>query len=257
MGEKVGQFYDVQEFVEEANRTTDLADLSRLLHGVANTFGFDYFALVHHVDLKLATPEVIRLYNYPNAWTGTIIERGYFSDDPMHAACQRSAVGFLWSEVSRIIELNTRQKEILEAAVYAGMGEGFTIPAHVPGEYNGSCSFGVRYGRDVAVEALPAAQYIGCFAFEAARRIRLISELNKTPGAKAIARGLTPRQMDCIVLAAKGKSDVDIAQLLGISAPTVHQHIETAKRRYGVATRMQLVVRVLFDSQLTFADIMR
>jgi len=39
------------------------------------------------------------------------------------------------------------------------------------------------------------------------------------------------------VLAAQGKSDTDAGVLLGISNQTVHQHIETAKRRYGVATR--------------------
>ena len=33
--------------------------------------------------------------------------------------------------------------------------------------------------------------------------------------------------------------------------------IEEAKRRYGVATRVQLVVRTLFDSQLTFGDIVK
>jgi LuxR family quorum-sensing system transcriptional regulator CciR len=59
------------------------------------------------------------------------------------------------------------------------------------------------------------------------------------------------------VLVAQGKSDWDIAQLLGIASDTVHQHIEAAKRRYGVASRTQLVVRALFDSQITFADIIR
>jgi LuxR family quorum-sensing system transcriptional regulator CciR len=60
-----------------------------------------------------------------------------------------------------------------------------------------------------------------------------------------------------VVLVAQGKSDWDIAQLLGLAADTVHEHIEAAKRRYGVATRTQLVVRTLFDSQITFADIIR
>ena len=56
------------------------------------------------------------------------------------------------------------------------------------------------------------------------------------------------------MLAAQGKSDWHIGQLLGLSSDTAHQHIETAKRRYGVASRTQLVVRALFDQQITFAD---
>ena len=67
---------------------------------------------------------------------------------------------------------------------------------------------------------------------------------------------LTPRQFDCVVLAGRGKSDRDVAQILGISDQTVHQHIEDAKRRFNVATRMQLVVRALFDNHLAFVDLM-
>ena len=66
---------------------------------------------------------------------------------------------------------------------------------------------------------------------------------------------LTRRQLDCVVLAGRGKSDRDVGQILGISDQTVHQHMEDAKRKYDVATRMQLVVRALFDNQLAFADL--
>src|SRR6185295_14639110 len=115
--------------------------------------------------------------------------------------------------------------------------------------------FAVRTGRDLPRRTLPASQYMGCFAFEAARRIRSLEQarLNRTPLERP---QLTARQLDCLVLAAQGKSDGVIAQLLGISSETVHQHMETAKRRYGVASRTQLVVRALFDNQITFADTM-
>jgi LuxR family transcriptional regulator, quorum-sensing system regulator CciR len=252
----MGSFRDVQNFVDEANRITEVGELDRLLHGAANSFGFDYFALVHHAELKRTTPEIIRRYNYPVAWTGTIIERGYFSDDPMHAACQRTAVGFLWSDVSRLIKLTGRQKEILEAAGTAGMGEGFTVPANVPGESNGSCSFGVKYGRKVSAKNLPAAQYIGCFAFEAARRIAQLS-VAKGETDETRSLGLSQRQLECMVLAARGKSDVDIATLLGLSVDTVHTHMENAKRRFNCSTRMTAVVRALYSGQLVFADILR
>ncbi len=66
---------------------------------------------------------------------------------------------------------------------------------------------------------------------------------------------LTRRQIDCVVLAGRGKSDRDVAQILGISNHSVHQHMEDAKRKYEVATRMQLIVRALYDSQLAFADL--
>lgn len=92
------------------------------------------------------------------------------------------------------------------------------------------------------------------FAFDAARRI---ARLNHGGGLATAPRtpDLSQRQFDCLVLVARGKSDWDIAQILGISHQTVHQHVEEAKRRYGVASRTQLVVQALYSSQLAFADI--
>ena len=67
---------------------------------------------------------------------------------------------------------------------------------------------------------------------------------------------LTRRQYDCVVQAARGKSDWDAGHVLGISHQTVHKHLEEAKRRYGVATRAQLIVRALFSGHLTFGDVL-
>lgn len=245
-------FRDVQEFVRSANQVEKLGDLKSLLSDAVRDLGFNHVALVHHVSLTGPLSEAVEIVDYPDAWKAMNMERGYFSDDPVLAACQNSAVAFRWSEVDKIIALSSRQREILGAAADCGLGEGFTVPVNVPGEFLGSCSFGTRSGKALPERALPAAQYVGCFAFEAARRIRRQSRL----GPSRLERPrLTQRQFDCLVLAGQGKSDWDIGQLLGISHQTVHHHMEDAKRRYGVASRTQLVVRALFDSQITFADI--
>ena len=247
-------FSDVEDFVRRAGRVTRADELGPLLSGAVEALGFHHVALVQHTPR--AVTEAVQYIDYPVSFQEMSVQRNYYADDPVTAACQRSAAAFLWSELPGIIQLTERQKEILETAAACGLGEGFTIPVNVPGDPPGSCSFAVRTGRDVPRPMLPASQYMGCFAFEAARRIRGLEQAaqNRPPVDR---RPLSGRQLDCLVLAAQGKSDSVIAQLLGISPETVHQHIETAKRRYGVATRTQLVVRALFDNQITFADTMR
>ena len=248
-------FEDVEEFVRASKRVTHVSELGALLTATGESFGFDHVALIHHVSLADADAARRSVFiNYPDSWRALIRTRGYINDDPVLAAVQKSATAFLWSDVPRMVPLNARQAEILAAAKTCGLEEGFTVPVNVPGEFLGSCSFAIRLGRQVRRELLPAAQYVGCFAFEAARRLR------PPDGARlggAPKPALTDRQFDCVVLVAQGKSDWHIAQLLGISPETVHQHVETAKRRYQVASRTQLVVRALFDSQITFADALK
>ena len=53
-----------------------------------------------------------------------------------------------------------------------------------------------------------------------------------------------------------GKTDWEIGRILGIAEATAHEHIEAARRRYGVGKRTQLVIRALFDGQITFSDIL-
>jgi LuxR family quorum sensing-dependent transcriptional regulator len=52
---------------------------------------------------------------------------------------------------------------------------------------------------------------------------------------------LSPREIECLQWAAVGKSDADIAAIIGISPATVHFHVEQAKRRLGVRTRVEAV----------------
>jgi hypothetical protein len=44
---------------------------------------------------------------------------------------------------------------------------------------------------------------------------------------------------------------------LRISERTAHNHIERAKRRLGVCTRVQVIVHALSDGQIAFGDVIR
>jgi len=98
------------------------------------------------------------------------------------------------------------------------------------------------------------AQFLATAAFDAVYEIRARGRQMRE--AVAGIPQLTMRQRDCVVLAAQGKSDTQAAKLLGVSSDTVHQHLEAAKHRYGVATRAELIVRVLFDGQIPFEAIL-
>lgn len=245
--------FDFQTFIRECNLAGDEERLFAILDDATRRLGFDQFAMGHHVDLLGPPEDAIRLTTYHPDWIETALGRGYYRDDPVHAASARTAVGFLWSDVPNLIQLTARQKKILQTARKYGLSGGFTVPVHVPGEYRGTCSFGAASLDRLCEDALPSAQLVSSFAFEAARRI--MRARHKRTGTGDIP-ALTGRQLDCITLVATGKTDWEIGRILGISQATAHEHVENARQRYGVAKRSQLVVRALFDGQISFSDIL-
>ena len=56
---------------------------------------------------------------------------------------------------------------------------------------------------------------------------------------------LTPRERECLRWTGQGKTDWEIGEILGISESTVHNHIENAKYKLRVTTRVQAVVEAL------------
>jgi DNA-binding CsgD family transcriptional regulator len=68
---------------------------------------------------------------------------------------------------------------------------------------------------------------------------------------------LTDRKRECVIWAARGKSDWEIARILGISDQTVIEHLKHARERYGVGRRTLLAVHALFDGTIGFLDVLR
>lgn len=240
----------VQDFLRAAHGCRDLAQLRALLCETVPALGFDHL-------LMQGADGAVWLADLPPVWRAVAMPEA----DAVLATAAQSFAPFLWSDIPRLLDLSPEQRDFLSAAVGAGIGAAVTLPIHRPrgpneaGSYSafaGCCSFLMKNGVPLPLQSLAASHYVGALAFDAAEQLR------QTPvRVAANAPQLTPRQGDCVALVARGKSDWEIGQLLGISESTVHKHIEDAKRRFGVSTRIQLVVRSLFDARLSFADVMK
>lgn len=222
--------------------------LGSLLADAAKVTGCRYFALSHHIDFAASGGDGIRIHNYPDEWVDWFDTRSLGVSDPIHRASHQTAIAFRWAEVSTLITLTRGDEIVLEAAGRHGIGGGFTVPANVPGEARGSCSFAAEGAMGVTDEHLALAQIVGLFAFEAARRL----SYSRTPNRHA---RLTDRQRECVLWVARGKTDWEIAQILGVSHSTIIEHVRHARERYGTTNRLVLTVRAIFDGTLCFSDV--
>lgn len=245
-----GMVMELSRVAEMAANTDDLAAVMAM---ICARLGFQYFALSHHVDLEAAGAGAIRLHNYPERWAEYYESHALGPSDPVHRASQVTSIGFRWSQMEQMIPLTAADRRILDLGRAQGIGNGFTVPAHVPGEAYGSCTFANDAGRPLPDTMLPLAQLAGNFAFEAARRLSL-KRADRLIGPAPL---LTDRQRDCVLWVARGKGDWEIGRILGISEETVTRHIKQACERYGVNKRTMLVIRALFDGTITLTQILR
>jgi LuxR family quorum-sensing system transcriptional regulator CciR len=250
---------DVQAFIDQSRQIAAPTDLYRLMQGISGEMGFDHFALIHHVDLRpmgtvvkhVVTDEHIALTDYPQAWVDQYVSDAIVANDPILLASQRMNVGFEWETVADLVKLTRKHREVLERAQNAGLKNGFTVPANVPGELNGSCNFAVQAHHQIKRSNFAMAQLVGAFAFQAARElVAKMRDLKDFEPPK-----LTDRQLECIVLVARGKTDWEIGKILGISEETVKMHLRNAREAYGVPKRIQVVMRTLFSGQVPLTEL--
>ena len=233
-------------FAEAARACGDLPRLRALLDDATRELGFAYFALLDHSSPAGENPVRVRIDNYPADWVKEFTARGYGDHDPVHLASRRTNVGFGWRELERLIPMQRRHNMILARSRRFGLGAGMTVPANVPGEPSASCSFAMRAGQDLPAARLHCAELIGAHALCAARRLR--------PSAQQPRPHLSRRELQCLRLVALGKTDWEIACILGLSPHTARQYVKRARRAYDTVSRTQLVVYGLRDSWISFDD---
>lgn len=70
-------------------------------------------------------------------------------------------------------------------------------------------------------------------------RLRRVPRIDRQP----VRTDLVARELETLTWAARGKTSAEIAEILGLSKRTVDFHIERARGKLGVATRVQAVMK--------------
>lgn len=231
---------------------TSREELVTLMEAVAREMGFRHYALIHHDDLRDPRPDRVDLKDYPAAITDRLFGEHRYRRDPVIRGCIFADSAFLWSELPRIISLDRHDRASFELGAREGLNEGITVPYVRLGDRMGSCTFaGIRRPEN-AHRYLGAAQMIGVFAFQAARRLALGEE----PIAPSSPR-LHPRPRDCVMLAGRGLSNKQIARALALTPRTVDGYLTQARRLFNANDRTELVVSAVLAGEVGLHELRR
>lgn len=235
------------DFIERCQWMTSVADIEAALYAEVAAFGYAFVACGSHVDPVRTPATAVFMSNYPDAWLSHYSAAGYARIDAVYARATRTGLPFDWSDLLVRPEISVVQRRIFEEARAFGIAGGTTVPLATPNGVPASCSL-ILGDNAVDPSTRPALQLVALYAYETALKLLLGERRMKAPR-------LAKRERECLVLVGSGKSDNVTGELLGISGRTVHNLVERAKTRYGVASRIQLIVKALSDGHIDYADL--
>ncbi|MFM2280906.1 MAG: hypothetical protein RLZZ444_3137 [Pseudomonadota bacterium] len=186
------------------------------------------------VDLTNRKRAIFHAMEWPDRWRSFYFQSGLLEHDPVVEALGTMDTPFTWNELRQRRGLNIAGTEALNRIAAEGWTDGLIVPLHRTGTHYGLVSL-VTLGHDIAPDEKTELSIVSIL-FQDRMRTLVSRDGFLVPPA-----GLTPRELDCIRLIAKGQSDTGAGRSLGIGGSTVHEHVERARRKLDAKNRAELV----------------
>lgn len=222
----------LKELTSELALAGSAEDIGRVLDVVAKRFGFQTALVVDMTKLfNRIGPAIVY------ATIGRERVEGFYSDKhfretPFAERARRSEQPFKMSSVKA--ERGRSDDEWwAQLPSHLKDTDGLVVPVHHDGELAWYCGFA---GRDPNLSQ-SAQSVMAAAAHAAFARFHELLDSN-TPHSP-----LTSRESECLRWVASGKTDLEVGKILQISPRTVRFHINNAKTKLGVATRIQAVAK--------------
>ncbi len=212
---------DIFNIVKGIERQHSCDDLSNYVHEILKPYGVDWAAVVECPSAEVSCV----LIGQPSEWWAHYTKQEYALDDPILRAAQKSSASPIsWLEVESSVSEGSNASRVLKESKDFGLTGGLSFP--VIGK-NGCLAvvsyFGPRI--DKRPEVMRALDLISTYIYRQLKKIQ-----RSDPETKDRNR-LTPRERECVEWIARGKSDVDVSEILNVSRHTVRVHIERARKK--------------------------
>lgn len=230
--------------LECAARCASGEDLQALIadfQHTIRTFGFAVSSCGAWVGLGSARTHRFFFLDWPPDWIALYESRRMFERDPIVSEARRRMAPFLWEDIS---QPSADEAEVLATARAHGWIDGFVVPIHGPAGYQGVVSLAAT--QSLHLDPLERA-VLATMATTIHHRCR--SAVGFGSVSHALAH-LTAREIECLRWVASGKTDWEIGRLMGIAATTAHYHVEHAKKKLGVRSRVQAVALLILHGTL-------
>ncbi|MBF0333222.1 MAG: autoinducer binding domain-containing protein [Alphaproteobacteria bacterium] len=228
--------------MREISAAVSIEALATATYACARDLGFRHLAyhLVKIVGCGDNLPT--RFSNYPKDWISRYQACGYARIDPVPRAARSGILPFTWDDLAS--GADEVERAFLQDAARHGLADGLTVPIHCAKGFAILSMHPEGSGLERADRLSLAAQAATSLALHVHQRARALME-QRVLIERSIDAGLTRRERDCVGWLCAGHSAAEVADILGISVPTVTQHLRRAASRLDVANRTQLCMRAI------------
>jgi LuxR family quorum sensing-dependent transcriptional regulator len=231
----------VLDTLQAVQSAPSLLKVAEIFRRFIDGYGYSTFMCADPPRLDTQTGGVILFDTWAPEWRHRYLSRGYSFRDPMVLELCRTVHPFTWEEVCERRRYEPQDWMIVDEASEWGMLHGFVVPILLTGGRVHTITMsGASPRRDFKAKA--ELHLVSIYAHARALNLRL-KETPPTP--------LTKRERQVLQLVSDGKSDWEAGSVLGISASTVHKHVENVKKRMGVSTRMQAVINAIRNGDIS------
>jgi DNA-binding CsgD family transcriptional regulator len=173
----------------------------------------------------------------PSSWDGSAAFNYVCLEcNPLVEAIRRGLTRYRFSDFA---PHNVRAFGIYwEAMGEAGIADAYCATAYASGDRIASLHLGFGT-REMSPHVEPMLRMAGAMLVE-----KLI-ESDRSEGANEPGPALTGRERDSLSFVAEGKTDWEIATILGVSETTARFHVDNARRKLGAVNRAHAVARFL------------
>jgi DNA-binding CsgD family transcriptional regulator len=174
--------------------------------------------------------------SYPDEWLYLYWKNGYAEIDPVFRAASRAPSTQVWKHTYR--QATTKEElDFIETAKGFGLVDGVTTGSVDPVcGFASFCSF--AGGEDINAERYAQlVEYLGHHLHLALMR----SARKNAPPTDRCIKELSPREVTILNWMRQGKTNWEIAKIIGLTERTIRFHVESIFSKFDVTSRSQAV----------------
>ncbi len=228
-------------FVNAVSAARTPGDIGIQLVRLAAAFGFS--SVFGGLVPRARTPKnqitpLVLVQHMPADWAVRYNERGYLFKDPVFHRLQADPQPFSWADSYASCPIQADRRLVGGEAAEFGLTGGYVVPVITLDERIAAVSFG---GDRTTLDPDDAGKLSFAATCAVGRFLQLHASADSPPTP------LTPRERECLIWTGEGKTEADIADILGVSTSTISKHIASARdklhainKAHAVAVAMKL-----------------